>query len=87
MNARPECAYPTLDSVFICDSKNCNFTNNRMYLADSITYKDEANYLYGLDIYRNENMAVENNTIRVETDGLKIKSYLIFKLKLTSHEN
>ena len=83
VNARPECAYPTLDSVFICDSKNCNFTNNRMYLADSITYKDEANYLYGLDIYRNENMTVENNTIRVETDGGAFAAGTAYPIQLT----
>ena len=83
VNARPECAYPTLDSVFICDSKNCNFTNNRMYLADSITYKDEANYLYGLDIYRNENMTVENNTIHVETKGGAFAAGTAYPIQLT----
>ena len=40
VNVRPECAYPTLDSVFICDSHDCNITNNRITLKDDITYKD-----------------------------------------------
>ena len=83
VNKRPECAYPTLDSVFICDSKNCSFTNNYMYLTDKITYKDEANYLYALDIYRNENMLVENNTIRVVTRGGAYAAGTAYPIQLT----
>ena|GEM_PF-420082 len=68
-NLRPECAYPTLEAVFIGDSKDCNFTNNTVYLSDFITFKDMPNYLYGLDIYRDDNLLVQNNDIRVETSG------------------
>ena len=60
--ARPECAYPTLDAVFIGDSANCNFTNNEVYLSDYLPYKDIPNYLYAMDIYRDDNLLVE--TIR-----------------------
>ena len=69
VGVRPECAYPTLDAIFICDSKDCNFTNNTVYMSDFLTYKDIANYLYGLDIYRDDNLLIEGNSIRIETTG------------------
>ena len=69
VNARPECNYPTLDAIFIRGSENCNFTNNDLYLCDFITPKDVENYLYGLDIWSDDNLLIENNSIRVETTG------------------
>ena len=81
--ARPECAYPTLDAVFIGDSCDCNFTNNEVYLSDYLTYKDIPNYLYGLDIYRDDNLLVENNKFRVETTGGALAAGTAYPLQLT----
>lgn len=82
-SARPECAYPTLDAVFIGDSKDCNFTNNEVYLSDYLTFKDIPNYLYALDIYRDDNLLVENNKIRVETTGGSYAAGTAYPLQLT----
>ena len=83
VNVRPECAYPTLDSVFICDSHNCNFTNNKITLRDDITYKDEVNYLYALDIYRADNLLIEGNDIHVETKGGAFAAGTAYPIQLT----
>ena len=81
--ARPECAYPTLDAIFICDSSNCNFTNNEVYLSDYLTFKDIPNYLYGLDIYRDDNLLIENNRIRVETTGGAYAAGTAYPIQIT----
>lgn len=83
VNVRPECSYPTLDSVFICDSKDCNITNNVITLIDDITFKDEANYLYALDGYRVDNLLVEGNRIRVGTDGGAYAAGTAYPIQLT----
>ena len=83
VNVHPECAYPTLDSVFICDSHDCNITNNRITLKDDITYKDEANYLYAFDIYRADNMLIEGNNIHVETKGGAFAAGTAYPIQLT----
>lgn len=83
VNVRPECSYPTLDSVFICDSANCNITNNVITLIDDITYKDEANYLYALDGYRVDNLLIEGNRIRIGTAGGAYAAGTAYPIQLT----
>ena len=83
VNCRPECAYPTLDSVFICDSANCNITNNVITLIDDITFKDEANYLYALDGYRANNLLIQGNSIRVGTSGGAYAAGTAYPIQLT----
>ena len=83
VNIRPECANPTLDSIFICDSDDCKFINNTMYQTDFITYPDEANYLYSLDIYRTNNLLVEGNNINVETTGGAYAAGTAYPIQLT----
>ena len=83
VNIRPECANPTLDSVFICDSDNCNITNNVITLIDDITYKDEANYLYALDVYRAKDLLVDGNSIRVGTSGGAYAAGTAYPIQLT----
>lgn len=83
VNVRPECENPTLDSVFICDSENCRFTNNRMFLYDNITFFGEANYLYALDVYRVDNMIIESNDIHVETMGGKFAAGTAYPIQIT----
>lgn len=87
VNKRPECAYPTLDAIFICDSRNCTFSNNTLMMRDDITFKDEPNYLYGLDIYRVENMLVEHNRFRVETSGGALAAGTAYPIQLTGPAN
>ena len=83
VNIRPECAYPTLDSIFICDSSDCNITNNVITLIDDITYKDEANYLYALDGYRVDNLLIEGNRIRLGTAGGAYAAGTAYPIQLT----
>ena len=83
VNVRPECAYPTLDSIFICDSSDCNITNNVITLIDDITYKDEVNYLYALDGYRVDNLLIEGNRIRVGTAGGAYAAGTAYPIQLT----
>ena len=83
VNIRPECAYPTLDSIFICDSSDCNITNNVITLIDDITYKDEVNYLYALDGYRVDNLLIEGNRIRVGTAGGAYAAGTAYPIQLT----
>ncbi|WP_458453767.1 right-handed parallel beta-helix repeat-containing protein [Methanobrevibacter sp.] len=83
VNVRPECAYPTLDSIFICDSANCNITDNVITLIDDITFKDEANYLYALDGYRVDNLLIEGNRIRVGTAGGAYAAGTAYPIQLT----
>ena len=83
VNVRPECAYPTLDSIFICDSSDCNITNNVITLIDDITYKDEANYLYALDGYRVDNLLIEGNRIRLGTAGGAYAAGTAYPIQLT----
>lgn len=58
VNKRPECHFPTLDAIFICDSKDCKFIDNQLTLTDFKSYKNQVNYLYALDIYRTDNLLV-----------------------------
>lgn len=83
VGVRPECENPTLDAIFIADSKNCNFTNNTVSLRDDITFKDEVNYLYALDAYRTDNLLIENNKIRVETKGGTLMHGTAYPVQLT----
>ena len=83
VNIRPECAYPTLDSIFICDSSDCNITNNVITLIDDITYKDEVNYLYALDGYRVDNLLIEGNRIRLGTAGGAYAAGTAYPIQLT----
>ena len=69
VNAHPACDNPTLDGIFICDSVDCRFTNNRLSLYDNVTAYEQINYLYGLDVYRTDNMLIEHNDFHVETIG------------------
>lgn len=83
VSERPDWTDPTLDAIFICDCDNCNFTNNNVYLCDFITVKNMENYLYALDIYRDNNMLVENNTIRVETTGGRYAAGTAYPIQIT----
>ena len=83
VSARPECANPTLDGIFICDSPNCSFTNNSLYLSDFITFKDIPNYLYALDIYRDDGLLIENNRIHVETTGGAYAAGTAYPIQIT----
>lgn len=74
--------YPTLDAIFICDSKRCNFSNNNIILSDWITYK-EHNYLYALDGYRVDDMLIERNNIHVETSGGEYAAGTAYPIQLT----
>ncbi|WP_296874298.1 right-handed parallel beta-helix repeat-containing protein [uncultured Methanobrevibacter sp.] len=83
VNRRTECSDPTLDAVFICDSKDARITNNTIRLTDFITYKDEPNYLYALDVYRDDNLLIEGNNIHVETSGGAFAAGTAYPIQLT----
>ncbi|MFM5882511.1 right-handed parallel beta-helix repeat-containing protein [Methanobrevibacter gottschalkii] len=83
VNERPECSFPTLDAIFICDSKDCEFIGNQLTLTDFKSYKNQPNYLYGLDIYRADNLLVEGNNIHVETSGGTFAAGTAYPIQLT----
>lgn len=83
VNNKSECEFPTLDAVFICDSKNCKFIDNRLKLTDFKSYENQANYLYGLDIYRTDNLHIEGNNIHVETSGGAYAAGTAYPIQLT----
>ena len=74
--------FPTLDAIFICDSKRCVFSDNDLYLSDFITCK-EHNYLYGLDGYRVDDMLIEWNYMHVETTGGEYAAGAAYPIQLT----
>lgn len=83
VNKRPECHFPTLDAIFICDSKDCKFIDNQLTLTDFKSYKNQVNYLYALDIYRTDNLLVQGNNIHVETKGGTFAAGTAYSIQVT----
>ena len=64
--------YPTLDAFIIVKSDNAKVIGNKIYLRDNASAQNDTNYLYAVDIYRCEGILVDNNEIRINTDGGKV---------------
>ena len=56
--------YPTLDSFLMVESNNSVVAGNNIIELDSTTETGSANYLYGIDIYKLNNISIWNNTVK-----------------------
>ena len=63
--------YPTLSSVLIYACDNSTVNDNSIQIEDLYTRKNQANYLYALDIYRLNDLTAVGNNIDVFTYGGK----------------
>ena len=61
--------YPTLDALLIVKSDNVNVIGNQIYEQDSVSKKDDTNYLYAVDIYRCNNIKICSNKIELNSNG------------------
>lgn len=59
--------YPTLSTLIIVKSDNANVTGNTIYVRDNVSGVEEANFLYAIDIYRCNNILIDNNTIDLKS--------------------
>ena len=61
--------FPTLSSVLVYACRNSTLDGNSILVEDYFTRKNQANYLYALDIYVSDDVRVVNNYIDVFTYG------------------
>ncbi|PWB88000.1 hypothetical protein [Methanobrevibacter thaueri] len=59
--------YPTLSALIIVKSDNSNVTGNKIYVRDNVSSVEEANFLYAVDIYRCNNVLIDNNNIDLKS--------------------
>jgi len=83
VNKRPQCAYPSLDTMLISKSHNSLIANNSIYMSDFLTFPGVDNYLYGLDIYNLENLTVIGNNISIITTGGKLAAGTAYPIQIT----
>lgn len=62
-------SYPTLDSVIVLDSEDAYIGHNNVTEIDNKTQIGGANYLYAIDVYRCNNLNIDNNTIKLRSMG------------------
>lgn len=62
-------SYPTLDSVIVLDSEDAYIGHNNVTEIDNKTQIGSANYLYAIDVYRCNNLNIDNNTIKLRSMG------------------
>lgn len=72
VNKRTAVQYPTLNCVMLSKSDNGLFSNNSIFVTDFLTYPGVENYIYGLDIYKLNNLLVADNKISIVTTGGKL---------------
>ena len=72
VNKRTAVEYPTLNAIMLSKSDNGLFLNNSLYMTDFVTSPGIENYLYGLDIYKLNNLLVMGNKISIITTGGKL---------------
>ena len=61
--------YPTLSTVFIYGCDNSTLNRNNIQVEDLYTRKNQANYLYGIDIHRVNDISIVENQIDIFTYG------------------
>lgn len=61
--------FPTLDALLIVKSDNVNVTGNKIYEGDLVTGAEQANFLYAIDIYRCNNILIDNNKIDLNSQS------------------
>ena len=76
-------SFPTLSSVLIYACDNSTLDGNRIVVEDFYTPKDQANYLYALDMYYLDDVRVVNNYIDVFTYGGKTRDGTAYPIQIT----
>lgn len=61
-------SYPTLDALIIWQSHNSYVGQNIITEKDIITASNQYSYIYGVDVYRSNNVNVHNNTINMNAN-------------------
>lgn len=61
--------YPTLDTIIVLDSVNAYIGHNNVTEIDNVTQVGDADYLYAIDVYRCNNLNIDNNTIKLRSMG------------------
>ncbi|WP_296883748.1 hypothetical protein [uncultured Methanobrevibacter sp.] len=61
--------YPTLDAFIIVKSDNSKIIGNKIYEQDTVSGKEDTNYLYAIDVYRCNNILIDNNRIELNSKG------------------
>lgn len=64
--------YPTLSAFLILDSNHAKVAGNKIIMKDEKTGENDTNYLYAIDVYRCNNIVIDNNTIKINSDGGQI---------------
>lgn len=72
VNKRPAVKFPTLNGIMLSKSDDGLFESNSVYMTDFVTYPGTENYIYGLDIYKLNNLKVIGNDISIVTTGGKL---------------
>ena len=83
VNQRPDYEYPSLDCMLVSKSENSLIANNSIFMTDFETKPGVENYLYGLDIYNLNNLAVVNNSISIMTTGGKLAAGTAYPIQIT----
>ncbi len=60
--------YPTLDAFIIAGSTNAYIAGNTIIEIDNLT-RNSNNYLYAIDVYQCDDITIDNNIIRLESQG------------------
>ncbi|SFL19903.1 hypothetical protein SAMN02910297_00188 [Methanobrevibacter olleyae] len=79
--------YPTLSSVLIYACNNAIIDNNDIKINDFNTEYGQINYLYGLDIYRLDDVTIVNNTIEIFTLGGGTRMGTAYPIQVTGPAN
>ena len=79
--------YPTLSSVLIYACNNATISNNNIKVNDFNTKKGEINYLYGLDLYRLDDVRIVNNIIDIFTIGGGTRMGTAYPIQVTGPAN
>jgi len=72
VNKRPAVKFPTLNGIMLSKSDDGLFEGNSVHMTDFVTYPGTENYIYGLDIYKLNNLKVIGNDISIVTTGGKL---------------
>ncbi|WP_365906966.1 right-handed parallel beta-helix repeat-containing protein [uncultured Methanobrevibacter sp.] len=83
VNKRPGSSYPTLDGIIIADSNNCLVKNNTLYMEDFVTLPGLNNYLYGIDVWRVNNLVLNSNNITILTTGGMYAAGTAYPIQIT----
>ena len=62
-------SFPTLDSIIVLDSENGTIAHNWIDEIDDVTPIGGASYLYTIDVYRCDNLLIDDNDLNLTSYG------------------